>query len=102
MSGQEGIIQAIRDAASSLVVNAIVGFAGLRSTLEALSCDKRIALANKESLVVAGAFIDTSNIVPIDSEHFGLWYLLQESVITSYSIHYTKLYDIPQMGQVPG
>ncbi len=78
LSGQEGIIQAIREASSALVVNAIVGFAGLRATLEAVACDKRIALANKESLVVAGAFIDTSNIVPIDSEHFGLWYLLQE------------------------
>ena len=38
---------------------------------------KKVALANKESLVAAGAFIDTSRIRPIDSEHFGLWYLLQ-------------------------
>jgi 1-deoxy-D-xylulose-5-phosphate reductoisomerase len=77
--GQDGIVQAIREAKSDLVVNAIVGFAGLRATLEALTCKKRIALANKESLVVGGAFIDTSSIIPIDSEHFGLWYLLQES-----------------------
>ena len=77
--GQEGIIQAIREAKSDLVVNAIVGFAGLRATLEALTCKKKIALANKESLVVGGTFIDTSSIVPIDSEHFGLWYLLQNA-----------------------
>ena len=77
--GQEGIIEAIRQAKSELLVNAIVGFAGLRATLEALTCKKKIALANKESLVVGGAFIDTSSIVPIDSEHFGLWYLLQNS-----------------------
>ncbi len=74
--GQEGLVAAIREASSDLVVNAIVGFAGLRATLEAVTCNKRIALANKESLVVGGAFIDTQNIVPIDSEHFGLWYLL--------------------------
>lgn len=73
--GQEGIVEAIRNAQSDLVINAIVGFAGLRATLEALTCKKRIALANKESLVVAGAFLDTSEIIPIDSEHFGLWYL---------------------------
>ena len=77
--GQEGLIKAIRNASSDLVVNAIVGFAGLRATLEAVACNKRIALANKESLVVGGAFIDTQNIVPIDSEHFGLWYLLDDT-----------------------
>ena len=76
--GAEGIIEAIREAKSDLVVNAIVGFAGLRATLEALTCKKKIALANKESLVAGGAFIDSSNIQPIDSEHFGLWYLLQK------------------------
>jgi 1-deoxy-D-xylulose-5-phosphate reductoisomerase len=74
--GQEGIVQAIRESQSDLVVNAIVGFAGLRATLEAIACAKRVALANKESLVVGGAFINTDEIVPIDSEHFGLWYLL--------------------------
>lgn len=79
LSGQDGIIQAINEAKSDLVVNAIVGFAGLRATLEAITCKKKIALANKESLVVGGSFIDTSNIVPIDSEHFGLWYLLQNA-----------------------
>jgi 1-deoxy-D-xylulose-5-phosphate reductoisomerase len=61
------------------VVNAIVGFAGLKPTLKAIACGKKIALANKESLVAGGRFVDTSNIQPIDSEHFGLWYLLQES-----------------------
>jgi 1-deoxy-D-xylulose-5-phosphate reductoisomerase len=76
--GQEGIIEAINLSRSDVVVNALVGFAGLRPTIEAIGCDKRVALANKESLVVAGEFIDTKDIVPIDSEHFGLWYLLQQ------------------------
>ncbi|MEA1918780.1 MAG: 1-deoxy-D-xylulose-5-phosphate reductoisomerase [Campylobacterota bacterium] len=76
--GAEGILEAIREAKSDLVVNAIVGFAGLRATLEALTCKKKIALANKESLVAGGKFIDPSRIQPIDSEHFGLWFLLQK------------------------
>ena len=64
---------------SSLVINALVGFLGLKPTLKAIECGKKVALANKESLVSGGAFIDTSKIQPIDSEHFGLWYLLNES-----------------------
>jgi len=78
-AGGEAILEAIESSNSNLVVNALVGFVGLSPTLKAIECKKRIALANKESLVVAGKFIDTSNIVPIDSEHFGLWYLLDSS-----------------------
>lgn len=77
-AGEENILKAIEDAESDLVVNALVGFMGLRPTLKALECNKKVALANKESLVACGAFIDTSKIQPIDSEHFGLWYLLQD------------------------
>ena len=77
--GEEGILEAIERSSSDLVVNALVGFLGLRPTLKAIEMGKQIALANKESLVAAGAFIDVSKIQPIDSEHFGLWYLLQES-----------------------
>ncbi len=76
LCGEEGILEAIESSSSSLVINALVGFLGLRPTLKAIECGKRVALANKESLVAAGAFIDTSMIQPIDSEHFGLWYLL--------------------------
>jgi len=78
-SGEAAILEAIENSESDFVVNALVGFAGFRPTLKALECDKRIALANKESLVVGGAFVDTSRIIPIDSEHFGLWYLNQTS-----------------------
>ena len=74
--GQEAILQAIENSTSNLVVNALVGFFGLQPTLKAIACKKTVALANKESLVAAGKFIDTSYITPIDSEHFGLWYLL--------------------------
>lgn len=76
-AGEEAILEAIEESTSQHVVNALVGFAGFRPTLKALECGKKIALANKESLVVGGVFVDTSRVVPIDSEHFGLWYLNQ-------------------------
>ena len=81
--GQEAILKAIEESSSKTVVNALVGFLGLRPTLKAIECGKKIALANKESLVVAGKFIDQTNLSPIDSEHFGLWYLLQDKKINS-------------------
>lgn len=74
--GSDAILDAIEQSNSKLVVNALVGFVGLAPTLKAIECGKKIALANKESLVAAGKFINTSNIIPIDSEHFGLWYLM--------------------------
>jgi len=80
-AGQQNILKIIEDSHSDLVVNALVGFLGLRPTLTSLACGKKVALANKESLVACGSFIDTSKIQPIDSEHFGLWYLLQERSI---------------------
>ncbi len=76
--GKEGILEAIEKSKSKIVVNALVGFAGLEPTLKAIECGKEVALANKESLVVAGKFIDISKISPIDSEHFGLWYILKD------------------------
>lgn len=77
--GEEGILEAIEKSKSTLVLNALVGFAGLKPTLKTLEIGKKLALANKESLVVAGQFVDTSKIIPIDSEHFALWYLLQNN-----------------------
>jgi 1-deoxy-D-xylulose-5-phosphate reductoisomerase len=76
--GEDAILKVIEDSQSELVVNALVGFLGLKPTLTALKSNKKIALANKESLVACGAFIDTKKIQPIDSEHFGLWFLMQD------------------------
>jgi 1-deoxy-D-xylulose-5-phosphate reductoisomerase len=84
--GSEAILEAIENAQSKLVVNALVGFLGLRPTLKSIECGKRVALANKESLVAGGSFIDTSKIQPIDSEHFGLWYLLQDRPVSKMII----------------
>jgi len=78
LCGEEGVLEAIYLSQSKLVVNSLVGFAGLKPTIKAIECGKKVALANKESLVCAGKFIDMNKIVPIDSEHFGLWYLLQK------------------------
>jgi len=73
--GAEGLSNAITLTKSQKALNAIVGFAGLRWTLECIDAGKEVALANKESLVAAGKFIDTTKITPVDSEHFALWYL---------------------------
>ena len=75
--GEEAILEVLEKSDSNFVVNALVGEAGLKPTLKAQELNKKIALANKESLVIAGKFIDTAKITPIDSEHFGLWYLLR-------------------------
>ena len=85
-SGEDSILEAIENSTSQTVVNSLVGFLGLKPTLKAIECGKKIALANKESLVVAGKFIDKSKLMPIDSEHFGLWYLVQDKKIDSMTI----------------
>ncbi|MFK5882580.1 MAG: 1-deoxy-D-xylulose-5-phosphate reductoisomerase [Sulfurospirillum sp.] len=84
--GSEGILEVINLAKSDLVVNALVGFAGLAPSVETQKLGKRLALANKESLVVAGNLLDTSKIIPIDSEHFGLKYLLSDKLVKSMII----------------
>ena len=86
LCGPEGILEVIEMAKSDTVVNALVGYAGLAPTLKATKLGKRVALANKESLVVAGEFIDMSLITPIDSEHFGLWYLMNKRPISKLYI----------------
>ncbi|STP12688.1 1-deoxy-D-xylulose 5-phosphate reductoisomerase [Helicobacter mustelae] len=74
--GDEGILQAIADSCSKLVVNALVGLSGLAPSLEAKKQKKTLALANKESLVSGGWLLQDYPIIPVDSEHFGIWYLL--------------------------
>ncbi len=84
--GEDAILNAIKESSSNIVVNALVGFLGLKPTLKAIECKKKLCLANKESLVVAGKFIDKTNLRAIDSEHFGLWYLLNDKKISSLTI----------------
>ena len=85
-SGNAAILTLIEESSSPMVVNALVGYTGLAPTLKATGLGKRVALANKESLVVAGEFIDMSLITVIDSEHFGLWYLINERPVSKLYI----------------
>jgi 1-deoxy-D-xylulose-5-phosphate reductoisomerase len=74
-SGPEVLVEAATHPEVDIVVNAVVGAAGLDATLAALRAGKRVALANKETLVMAGdlvaqaAYAGGGEIVPIDSEH---------------------------------
>ena len=78
VSGEEGLLQAARLDRVDLVVVAVVGAAGLPATHAALEAGKDVALANKESLVVAGSLLKEvaratgARILPIDSEHVAL------------------------------
>ena len=84
--GKEGMLELLGRCQSHLVINALVGFAGLAPSIETLRLGKKLALANKESLVVAGHLLETAKITPIDSEHFGLWYLLNNRPVHGMSI----------------
>ncbi len=80
--GQEGLIELARDPEVDIVLAAIVGSAGLRSTYAAVECGKTVALANKETLVMAGELITElakktgAAIIPVDSEHSALFQCL--------------------------
>jgi 1-deoxy-D-xylulose-5-phosphate reductoisomerase len=75
LAGREGLLEIVRRDDVDIVINSIVGFAGLKPTVEAIKHRKHIALANKETLVVAGELVTSLvkeygvNLVPIDSEH---------------------------------
>ncbi|QCD51817.1 1-deoxy-D-xylulose-5-phosphate reductoisomerase [Campylobacter sp. RM16192] len=75
--GEKGILDMLEACKSDLVINSLVGFAGLAPSVKIQNLGKKLALANKESLVVGGKFLDTKAINPIDSEHFGLKFLLE-------------------------
>ncbi len=82
LSGPEGMETIAADAASAVVVAAIVGAAGLRPSLAAVRQGKRVLLANKEALVMSGAlFMDEvrrhgATLLPLDSEHNALFQCL--------------------------
>ncbi|HGZ70999.1 MAG TPA: 1-deoxy-D-xylulose-5-phosphate reductoisomerase [Nitratifractor sp.] len=86
LCGVDGILEILERSKAKKVVNALVGYLGLQPTLKTLELGKELALANKESLVVAGKLIDSSKITPIDSEHFGLWYLVNKRPINKLYI----------------
>jgi 1-deoxy-D-xylulose-5-phosphate reductoisomerase len=81
-AGCGGAARLVREVEADLILNAIVGFAGLESTLAALECGRALALANKESLVCAGSLVTGLasrkgiEILPVDSEHSALYQLV--------------------------
>lgn len=76
--GDEGLLRLIETVKANMVVNALVGFVGLASTVHALKKGMEVALANKEAIVVGGELIEDllkkkgGKIYPIDSEHVAL------------------------------
>ncbi len=80
--GDEALEQVCRNSEVDVVVNALVGYAGLRPTVATIETGKKLALANKESLVVGGEFVmrlareKQVPILPIDSEHSAIFQCL--------------------------
>ncbi|MFN0098868.1 MAG: 1-deoxy-D-xylulose-5-phosphate reductoisomerase [Gemmatimonadaceae bacterium] len=76
--GTDCLLEAARHPEATIVLNAVVGAAGLGATLAAVQAGKRVALANKESLVVGGALVQHAarahggEVIPVDSEHSAL------------------------------
>jgi 1-deoxy-D-xylulose-5-phosphate reductoisomerase len=80
--GEAAVEELARDAEADTVICAIVGAAGLRGALAALECGKRVALANKETLVVGGPLVTAianrthAELLPVDSEHSAIFQCL--------------------------
>jgi 1-deoxy-D-xylulose-5-phosphate reductoisomerase len=85
LRGNDGIAQMVRAAEVDTVVTAIVGAAGLEGTWAALEAGKTVAVANKETLVLAGALVTDlaarrgGRLIPVDSEHSAIFQALQGS-----------------------
>ena len=83
VTGEDGAVQVATHQDVEMVLSAIVGFAGLVPTYQAVLANKHIALANKETLVVAGALIMPEiekrglSLLPVDSEHNAIFQSLQ-------------------------
>ena len=82
-AGMEGLIEAASLEQADTVITAVMGMVGLRPTLAAVRAGKRVALANKETLVCAGGLVMDeaerwgAEIVPVDSEHSAIFQCLQ-------------------------
>lgn len=91
LSGIDGLKSATANLNYDILLGAMVGFAGLAPTLEAIKRGKRIALANKETLVVGGEIVTElckkygSEMIPVDSEHSAIYQCLVGEKIDSVS-----------------
>lgn len=112
-AGADAICQIVESAPVDMVLTAMVGFAGLRPTIHAIRARKAIALANKETLVVAGELINQlaqqyrTPILPVDSEHSAVFQCLAgeagnpiEKVILTASGGPFRTYTLEQLKTV--
>ena len=82
LSGEEALVEVVQYSEIDIVLTALVGFSGLQPTIAAIKAKKDIALANKETLVVAGELVtrlateNGVNILPVDSEHSAIYQCL--------------------------
>ena len=82
LEGEEGLVELTKSTDYDILVSALVGFAGLVPTIEGIKRGKRIALANKETLVAAGEIVTQlaktygAEIIPVDSEHSAIFQCL--------------------------
>ncbi len=83
LSGEAGVLEGVSLSEASVAVNSIIGEAGLKPTLTVIDSGKRLALANKESLVIAGDIVMSRarergvEILPVDSEHSAIFQSLK-------------------------
>ena len=112
-AGEDAIAQMVTMPSIDVVVAAMVGYAGLRPTIEAIKAGKTIALANKETLVVAGEIICAlaqqyhAPILPVDSEHSAIFQSIVgedhseiEKILLTASGGPFRTYTLEQMRQV--
>ncbi len=91
VSGMKGLIEVATLESSDIILTSVVGSIGLIPTLKAIRCKKTIALANKETLVVAGELVMKEakkhgvEIIPVDSEHSAIFQCLQGEDIEDVS-----------------
>ncbi|WP_418455107.1 1-deoxy-D-xylulose-5-phosphate reductoisomerase [Allofournierella sp.] len=85
LGGPGGVVELARDEGADVVLNAVVGIAGLGATLAALESGHDVALANKESLVTGGHLVTEAckkhgaRLLPVDSEHSAIFQCLQDA-----------------------
>lgn len=111
--GEEALCQIVTDENIDMVLTAMVGYAGLKPTMNAIRARKAIALANKETLVVAGELVNElaqqygTPILPVDSEHSAVFQCLAgeignpiEKVILTASGGPFRTYSLEQLATV--
>lgn len=83
LAGRDGVCEAAAMSGADVVINAIMGFAGLRPTIAALEAGHDVALANKEALIAGGGLVtktaqdNGARILPVDSEHSAIFQCMQ-------------------------